>query len=371
MNLNYRDIADLTQQICDINSVSGNETELADAVEALWNSKAHLEVLRDGDTLVARTNFGSSQRVVIAGHLDTVPVAANLPTRIIERGGEPVLWGRGAVDMKGGVAVIIALAAELEKANRDISWVLYDHEEVDAAKNGLGRIARNHPDWLAGDFAILGEPTNAGIEGGCNGTLRVRVTFHGKAAHSARAWRGHNAIHDAAALLQRLAAYVPRTITVEGLDYRESLNAVTAHGGIATNVIPDALAIEINYRFAPDTGVDDAYQHVLDALGLERGTDDASRESGAVTVELTDSAPGARPGLDRELAREFADTVERLTGGKAGPKYGWTDVARFAELGVPAVNFGPGDPMLAHADDEHVPLSQLYACEYALRTWLS
>jgi len=347
------DLVELTRALCDVPSVSGDETRLADLVEAALRTAPHLEVLRDGDAVVARTNLGRASRVVVAGHLDTVPVADNLPTRLVD--GE--LWGRGTVDMKGGVAVALALAVELESPSRDVTWVFYDHEEVASELNGLGRLVRNRPEWLTCDFAVLGEPSNGGLEGGCNGTLRVEVRTHGVAAHSARAWVGVNAVHAAGEVLRRLERYAPREVEVEGLVYRESLNAVLVSGGTATNVIPDRCVVTVNYRFAPSSSPEQAEAHVRELFdGFE--------------VVLTDAAPGARPGLDAPAAREFADAVLAVTGGAPAPKYGWTDVARFAELGIPAVNFGPGDPLLAHKDDERCPVAQLRSSYEALRTWL-
>lgn len=355
------DLVALTRAICDIPSVSGDEKALADAMEALLRGCAHLEVLRDGDALVARTNLGRDRRVVVAGHIDTVPIADNLPTRLAGAGDDAVLWGRGTVDMLGGVAVALALAVELgapgSEPAHDLTWIFYDHEEVDSALNGLGRLARNHPELLRGDFAILGEPTDAGIEGGCNGTMRVELRTRGVAAHSARAWTGENAIHAAAPALARLAAYEPREVEVDGLVYREGLNAVRIEGGIAGNVIPDACTVEVNYRFAPSRSVEEAEAHLREVF---EGFD----------LVVTDAAGGARPGLDDPLAAEFVRSVLTTTGGVPAPKYGWTDVARFSELGVPAVNFGPGDPLLAHKDDEHLPVAQLAQCRDALRAWL-
>src|SRR5919112_73516 len=347
-----QDVVTLTAALCDIESVSGGEGPLADAVEQALQGCAHLEVLRDGDTVVARTNLGRLERVVLAGHLDTVPLAAtpNLPTR---REGD-VLFGRGTTDMKSGVAVQLALAATLTEPNRDVTYLFYDNEEVQASRNGLGRVGRTHPDWLTAQFAVLLEPTAGAVEGGCNGTMRVLVTTRGRAAHSARAWMGHNAIHEAATVLGRLTAYEPQEVEVDGLVYRESLNAVLIDGGVDGNVIPDRCRITVNYRFAPSTTVADAEQHLRE---LFTGYD----------VELTDAAGGARPGLDRPSAEAFVAAM----GGTALPKYGWTDVARFSELGVPAVNYGPGDPIKAHADDEHVPVQQIVDAERALRRWLS
>lgn len=345
--------ADLTRAICDIPSVSDDETTLADAIFEAVSALPHLEVERLGDTIVARTQLGRAQRVAIAGHIDTVPINANLPTRDIEEMGETVIWGRGTVDMKAGVAVQLKLAAELAEPAVDLTWIWYDHEEVEASRNGLGRVERERPELLVADFAVLGEPTAGEVEGGCNGTLRAVVRTHGQRSHSARWWMGENAIHAAATLLECLRDYRPETIEVDGLRYREGMSAVRISGGVAGNVIPDLCEIEVNYRFAPSRSVEQAIAEVR-ALFED------------FEVEITDSSPGARPGLDAPLAQEFL----RAVGGIAKPKYGWTDVARFSALGVPAVNYGPGDPMLAHHDEERVPVSQIERVEAGLRAWL-
>jgi len=360
-----QDVTLLTAALMDINSVSGNEAELADSVEAALRAIPELQVVRDGDAIIARTELGRPERVILAGHLDTVPLPITEGARgtvpsTWESGvpGEGVLYGRGATDMKGGVAVQLALAATMfdggAAPERDVTFVFYDHEEVEAVKSGLGRLVRNHGDLLDGDFAILLEPTHGTVEGGCNGTSRFEATTVGEAAHSARAWMGSNAIHAAAPILARLAAYEPQTVNVDGLDYRESLNAVKIHGGTAGNVIPDRCVVEINYRFAPDKSPDQAEAHVR---ALLEGFD----------VVRTDAAAGARPGLNHPAAASFVAAV----GAEPKPKYGWTDVARFSELGIPAVNFGPGDPLLAHKDNEHVDADAVRECLRVLRSWLS
>lgn len=350
------DVAALTAALMDIESVSGNEKAVADAVELALRALPHLQVVRNGDSLVARTELGRAERVILAGHLDTVP----LPTTPGSRGMVPsswdgeVLYGRGATDMKGGVAVQLALAAALREPTKDITFIFYDHEEVAAVKSGLGRLVRENRELLDADFGILLEPTNGTVEGGCNGTIRFEVSTRGVAAHSARAWMGENAIHAAAPILARLAAYQPATVTVEGLDYRESLNAVRIHGGTAGNVIPDACVVEVNYRFAPDKSPDEAEAHVR---GLLAGFD----------MVRTDSSPGARPGLNAPAAASFVAAVGR----EPLPKYGWTDVARLSEMGIPAVNFGPGDALLAHSDNEHVQAEAIRECLAALTRWLA
>ncbi len=368
----------LTAAMVDIASVSGDERMLADAIEHTLSIRApHLEVLRDGDAIVARTHLGRSQRVIVAGHIDTVPINENLPSRLesaqpadpAQAADHPqsaahpaattdTLWGRGTVDMKGGCAVMLALAVSLEAPVYDVTFIWYDHEEVEASLNGLGRLARTRPELLEADFAILGEPSNAGIEGGCNGTLRVELRAAGRRAHSARAWMGVNAIQALAPALELLATFAPETIEVDGLAYREGLNAVGVRGGVAGNVIPDEAVLTVNYRFAPDKSVAEAEQRLRDLFG-------AVAPELALTV--TDASGGARPGLDAALAQHFVAAV----GSAPAPKYGWTDVARFAELGIPAVNYGPGDPSLAHTDDERVPVEQILACERGLRAWLT
>ena len=346
------DVVSLTAALCDIESVSGNEQRIADDIEAALRGLPHLTVSRDGNSVIARTELGRAERVVLAGHIDTVPLTdpPNLPVR---RDGEDLV-GRGTTDMKGGVAVQLRLAAALTEPNRDITFVFYDCEEVESARNGLARVARNSPDLLQADFAVLLEPTNGTVEGGCKGTVRVEVTALGKAAHSARPWNGHNAIHEAAAILGRLTAYEAQTVEVDGLEYHEALNAVGIRGGIAGNVIPDECVVVVNYRFAPCTSAAEAEAHLRELFD-------------GYAVRVTDSADGARPGLHLPAARSFVDALAVPVQAKEG----WTDVARFAALDIPAVNFGPGDPNLAHHDDERCPMAQLVDAEAALLRWLA
>lgn len=346
-------LVELTIDICNIESVSGNEKVLADAIEAELRQHPHLEVIRNQDAVIAKTNLGKD-RVVIAGHIDTVPVADNLPAQLHHFEREQTIIGRGTVDMKAGVAVMLKLAVELTQPEYDITWIFYDHEEVDSTLNGLGRVARQNPELLEGKFAVLCEPTSALVEGGCNGTMRVKLTTRGKKAHSARPWMGSNAIHTAAELLQILATFSPETVEVDGLEYRESLNAVRISAGIAGNVIPDLCEIEVNYRFAPSKGAVEAEATLREIFA-------------GAELEVLDVAEGARPGLDLELAKIFISAV----GTAARPKYGWTDVARFSALGIPAVNYGPGDPSLAHADNENVPVGHIFDVEAGLRAWLN
>ena len=349
-----QDVVTLTESLCNIESVSLNEAALADAIETELAKLDHLEVVRDGNSLVARTNLGRDERIVLAGHIDTVPLTsepANLPVKRVNG----KLWGRGTTDMKGGVAVQLKLAHDLVAPNRDLTFVFYEGEEIEDQYNGLGRIARTRPELLEGAaFAVLLEPTNGGIEGGCKGTLRVHVRTKGLAAHSARPWKGDNAIHKAADILNRLREYEPQTVNVDGLDYHEGLNAVNISGGIAGNVIPDACTVTVNYRFAPDKSADEALAYVT---AFFDGFD----------LECDDLAGGARPGLDRPAAKAFVEALDLPVVAKEG----WTDVARFSAVGVPAVNFGPGDPNVAHMDDEWCPEDQIVDALEALTGWLA
>lgn len=356
----HGDVVALTAQLCDVESVSGNETELADLVYQALSPLPHLTLSRDGDTIVAQTQRGRGTRVAVAGHLDTVPLgkkpdgSPNFPSWFTGAGADQVLHGRGSVDMLGGVAVHLKCAATLTDPAMDVNYIFYDHEEVEATKNGLRRLSINHPEFLDVDFAVLGEPTNAKIEGGCNGTIRALVQLAGVSAHSARAWRGENAIHKAAPILAKLAAYDPGQVEVDGLTYRQSLSAVQINGGIAGNVIPDACQIMVNYRFAPDKSEADATAFLNEFFA-------------GYSVEVVDSAPGARPGLNHPAAAALV----ALTDGEPEAKVGWTDVSRFSGNGVPAVNLGPGDPLLAHKDDERVPASQIRRTEEIMVAWLT
>jgi succinyl-diaminopimelate desuccinylase len=342
-------IVELTRVLCDIESVSGQEKTLADRIEATLSPQTHLEVIRHNNTVAARTQYGQATRVLIAGHIDTVPISGTLPARL----DHDTLWGRGSVDMKGGVASHLIHAVDPRPTRHDVTWVFYDQEEVAADLNGLGHFHAAHPDWMTADFGILGEPSNAIVEGGCNGTMRAVVTVTGQQAHSARPWMGENAIHRLAPLLARLGDHTPDTRHVDGLDYRESLQAVGVEGGIAGNVVPDRASVTLNFRFAPDRSLADARSY-LEAF------------CEGYSVEIVDEAPGARPGLDSDIAAEFVS----LVGAPAAPKYGWTDVSRLGQAGIPAVNFGPGDPSLAHSMDERVRVAQLESAHQVLGWWL-
>ncbi|HYQ62973.1 succinyl-diaminopimelate desuccinylase [Actinophytocola sp.] len=344
------DPIELTATLVDIPSVSGDEAEIASAVEnALHAQASHLEVARSGNAVLARSTLGRPSRVIMAGHLDTVPVNDNLPLGRTEG----VLHGLGTVDMKSGDAVMLHLAATLPAPRHDVTFVFYDCEEVEASRNGLGRIERELPEWLRGDLAIVCEPSNAVVEAGCQGTMRIEVRTTGRRAHTARAWMGENAIHALGDALSVLAGYEPRTVDIDGCQYREGLQAVRIAGGVSGNVVPDEAVLTVNHRFAPDRSPSDAEAHLREVF---EGYD----------VTVTDSAAGALPGLTAPAAAELVTAA----GGTPVAKLGWTDVARFAALGLPAVNFGPGDPTLCHTQEENVPTADIARCVAVLTNFL-
>jgi succinyl-diaminopimelate desuccinylase len=340
----------LTRTLIDIESVSRDEKLIADCVEDVLRQIPFLSTERHGNTVMARTELGRDQRVVLAGHLDTVPLNENFPSTVVD----DLIYGCGASDMKSGVALALHLAATLPDPGYDITYLFYESEEIESHLNGLHLVSQAHPEWLLADFAVLLEPTYGVVEAGCQGTMRVRVRTRGRRAHTARAWRGVNAIHAAGEILQRLTDYRPRTVTIDGCTFREGLNAVAIHGGVAGNVVPDECTVEVNLRFAPDRTEKQALEHVHEVFhGFE--------------LEVTDSAPGALPGLDAAAARDFLTAV----GEEPLAKLGWTDVSRFAALGIPALNYGPGDPLLAHAQDEHVEIGKIRDGAATLHRWLA
>ena len=363
------DVVALTAALVDVPSESYQEGPLADLVAEALGRYPHLTVTRIGDNVVARTQTGASERVILAGHLDTVPANGNDRAVLVPAGArvpqvgpdgeqtaaEELLYGLGSCDMKGGVAVALHCAATIAEPVRDVTYVFYAREEVVATVSGLGEVLEAAPDLLAdAALAILLEPSNAGVEAGCQGTLRAQITVRGRRAHSARSWMGSNAVHAAGEILQRLGAYEPATVDIDGLAYREGLNAVGISGGVAGNVIPDECTVTVNYRFAPNRTVAEAQAHVRDVFdGFE--------------VSFTDAAAGAMPGVAQPAVSQFL----ALTGGEPAPKFGWTDVARFAALGMPALNFGPGDPRFAHTAEEHVPTADIRSVAEVLHAWLS
>ena len=346
----HADLSDLTASLIDIQSESHQEEHLANLVQQALEGYPHLDVTRIGNSVIATNHGDRGDRVVIAGHLDTVPVNGNLPHRMDSNR----IYGLGACDMKGGVAVALQLAATVPEPVRDLTFIFYEAEEVASEFNGLQKIADLAPEFLEADFAVLMEPSNAQIEAGCQGTIRARITTRGERAHSARGWMGKNAVHQAREILEILESYDPRTPIIDGLTFREGLNAVGIVGGVAGNVIPDACTVTVNYRFAPDKSVEQSVAHLHDLFG-------------DFEIEVTDQAPGALPGLSQPAAQAFV----QATGAQVAPKFGWTDVARFAAMGTPAVNYGPGNPAIAHSQGEFVSKSELASVSASLRSWLT
>jgi len=344
------DLFALTAALVDISSVSHHEQAITDVLEGELRSLSHLEVVRLGDNLIARTDFGRDRRIILGGHTDTVPPDGNEGSRV---DGDR-LYGVGATDMKGGLATMLELARTVTQPAIDVTYVFYAREEVAVIHNGLREIEATRPDLLEGDVALLGEPTLGTIEAGCQGTMRVEMTLVGTRAHTARPWMGRNAIHRLALLLTIVGTYQPREPVIEGCTYREALQAVHVDGGVAGNVVPDRAMIRLNHRFAPDRTVAEAEAHVRGLLEPALADGD--------TFEVVDASPAARPGLDDPL---LAALVAR-SGLEVRAKLGWTDVAFFAERGVPASNFGPGDATIAHTSGEYVERQLLIDTHAAL-----
>jgi succinyl-diaminopimelate desuccinylase len=344
------DLLALTAHLVDIPSVSHHEAPLVDHLESELAGLRHLEVTRVGDNLVARTDLGRGVRVVLAGHTDTVPVNGNATARVEG----DVLWGLGASDMKSGLAVMLDLARAVPQPAVDVTWVFYAGEEVAAEHNGLGHLFRDRPDLVAGDVAILGEPTSGEIEAGCQGTMRLEVTVTGARSHTARPWMGRNAVHRLGAVLRAVESFDERRPVLDGCEFREALQAVRVEGGVAANVVPDRAVVTVNHRFAPDRTAAEAEAGVRALLApvLEDGDE----------VRVVDLAPAAAPGLDHPVLAALRDR-HRLP---VRAKLGWTDVARFAEAGIPACNLGPGDATLAHTADERVDRAAIERTHAAL-----
>jgi succinyl-diaminopimelate desuccinylase len=352
-NADASDLLALTAALVSIPSVSGNESDIADAVgERLRVRAPGLALDRVGHNVVARTERGAPRRVVLGGHLDTVPPAGN--DRAVVEGDR--VSGLGAADMKGGLAVMLRLAEEVVgDARHDVTLVFYEAEEIADRYNGLRHLFAERPELVAGDIAVLLEPTDGVVEAGCQGTIRMRAVFRGRRAHTARAWMGENAIHKASAALARVAAFDAPTVAVDGLPYREALQVVQVEGGVAANVVPDECVVVVNRRYAPSRSLEEAVDEVRAVL------------AGADELEVTDASQAADPNLSHPLVAEL---VEGL-GGDARPKLGWTDVARFAAHGVPAVNFGPGEAELAHTPGEYVTRDSLERCYGRLAAFLA
>ena len=349
LNIN-QELSKLTLDLVNISSVSKDEKSIADSIAAALKKIGHLKITRVNNSIVAQTNFGNKQRVVIAGHIDTVPANNNFPGKI----NNSEVIGLGSVDMKSGIAVALKLASEITSSNYDVTYLFYESEEIETKFNGLELITKQQKDLLDCDFAILMEPTNGILEVGCQGSLRFEVSTSGKRSHSARWWNGENAIHKTNKILEILNNYKSREPEIDGHKFREGLQAVKVNGGIAGNVVPDSVTISINHRFAPDTSIDQATQNMKTLFK-------------DFNFQLVDAANAAPTGLSNQLIKEFVSNI----GKNIAPKFGWTDVARFANAGIPAINFGPGDPNLAHHPEEKVLISQINDVYESLKNWLT
>lgn len=349
------DLLARTAELVNVASVSYQERAIADLIEAQLRAVPGLTVDRVGDNVVARTDLGRPRRVLIGGHSDTVPPNGNATARI----DRDVLWGLGAADMKAALAVMLDLAATVAEPSVDVTWLFYAREEVRIADSGLRELFDARPDLLAADVALLGEPTGGAVEAGCQGSMRAVVTLTGARAHTARPWMGVNAIHRLGSLLSLVAAYEPRTPVIDGCQYRESLQAVAVKGGVAGNVVPDCAEVTLGYRYAPDQDGAAAEAALRELLSPVLGDNDR--------FEVTEHAPAALPGLGHPvLQRLIRDNNLEI---KA--KLGWTDVAFFAERGIPAANCGPGDSTLAHTAEERVGRAAVEAYRRCLESLLT
>ena len=344
---------ELARDLVLIDSVSGNEAALASYVAARLSQNPRLDIERVGDNVVARTTGAHSTRLIIAGHLDTVPgdpSAARID-------GETLI-GLGACDMKGSLSVMLDLASVDAVHGAELTWVFYAREEIARAKSGLRELLELRPDLVRGDAAVLGEPTDGVVEVGCQGSLRVAVTMRGVRAHTARPYMGRNAVHRLGAVISRVADYAPRVVELEGVAFTEQMQVVEVDGGVAGNVVPDVARCVINHRFAPDRTSEEAesaLRHYLEAV-IEVSD----------SIEVLDWSPAASPALGAQPLR----LLEGLSGRVARAKVGWTDVATFQEMGIPAVNFGAGDPLLAHHPDERVSAEELERFAQVLGAWI-
>ncbi|MEX0169008.1 succinyl-diaminopimelate desuccinylase [Streptomyces sp. LMG1-1-1.1] len=337
-----KELGELTLRLIRMPSVSGSEAAVADFVEERLRRLGFFEVFRLGDAVVARSDFGRDRRVLLAGHLDTVPdTVPPQPAELVDG----AVTGRGAVDMKGGLAVLLRLAEHAVRgAEHDCTLVFYDQEEVGSHRSGMHRLSRLHPELLRADAAILLEPTGGWLEPGCQGSLRVSAAFHGRAAHTARPWQGVNAVEVALPAVERCASHKPEVVTLDGLRYPQALQVVGVAAGGDSNVVPDRCVVHLNARYAPNRTRDEVLAELRELLGPD-----------ARDLEVTLDSPAAPPSLGHRVLTRLSG----LVGERVRPKLGWTDVGRLAQLGVPAANFGPGDPELAHGPRERVGLDEL------------
>jgi succinyl-diaminopimelate desuccinylase len=351
-NLKTR-LADLTLELCQIPSVTGEEKALCDKLEPVLDRMAPGRVHRIGHSLVFGRLDDPRPAVLLAGHLDTVPPHPGEAAARVER---DRVVGLGASDMKSGVAVILALLEDLDpgRIGYNLTAVLYEREEGPYAENGLEPVLAAVPELERTRLAFCLESTDLEVQVGCVGSLQARVTFRGKSSHSARPWQGENAIHKAGPLLAELLSRKRRRVEVEGFEFFEVLSATLASGGRARNVVPERFDLNLNYRFAPQKSLDQAEQEVRDLV------------CGRADVEIVDRSPAGPVCAANPLLKRF----RQVTGTTASSKQAWTDVARLGVHGIDAVNFGPGLTSQAHQAGEFVPIENLERAYLALRSFI-
>jgi succinyl-diaminopimelate desuccinylase len=347
------DLAATLEWLVNIPSVTGSEGRIATAISErllpIWTLSG---VQRFGNSLVVGQR-SDRPLISIYGHLDTVPEQDGNGVARVDGG---VMHGLGTSDMKSGLAVMIHLLEDdaVMAGDFDVVGVFYDKEEGPADENGLAGVLERAPWLLQSEFAIVMEPTDLKLELGCNGTMNAEVVFRGKAAHSARPWLGENAVTKAGEWLAEMHKLEPRAEIISDLEYREVFTVTRAGAGIANNIVPAEFSVNLNYRFPPSLSIREAEARLRDVAAP------------ADAVVIRDAAPsGAIPEGNKHLLR-----FESLLGGEPLPKQGWTDVARLTEVGIPAVNYGPGDPSLAHQAGESVALANLDVAHSVLRHFL-
>lgn len=338
------EVAERAARYVSIPSVSRDERALADEVERELRAARHLEVRRIGDNVVARTRGEAASRVVVAGHLDTVPGEPGVDVR------DGRIVGLGACDMKGSIAMMVELATSARRYVSEVTWVFYAREEIERRSSGLLELQAVDPSLLSGDVAIVTEPTAGRVEAGCQGSATVELTLAGRRAHSARPSNGRNAIHRLAEPLAWLAGYEPRSVELDGVTFVEQRQAVAVAGGVANNVVPDAATLRVNLRVAPDRTTADAVGELREALRGVLGDEDR--------FVVLDEASPAPPSLGHPVLARLVKRTQR----EPRAKLGYTDVSFFSSLGMPAANFGAGDPDLAHQAGEFVEVAELERC---------
>ncbi len=334
-------LAERTLSLVQVASVTRQEKELADRVEQ-WARDLFGDRVKRWRHGVAVSPTGPGPHLALVGHLDTVSPSPGQPCEI----SNGKVFGCGASDMKAGVAVMMAL---LESYN--VMGLFYDREEGPTDENGLLPLLEKVEKPA---LAIVLEPTNNEVQVGCVGSLHARVTVSGQRAHSARPWQGKNALYEGLELVNRLARLEPQPVVVGGQTFYEVLNVTQANTDNPRNAIPGCWTLNINYRFAPGCSCDEARRRVLEMLNTPH------------PCEILDVCPAGGVNLDQP---QLATWIDQL-GLKVTPKQAWTDVAQLTEAGIPAVNFGPGEPAQAHQAGEWAEIAAIEQNYQALE-WLA